>query len=82
MLPVAIEALMPDTRHIHASYDAEAKVWWAESKDLPGLVSEAPTLDALIDRVIAVVGDLLAANGGLPGQVSLEFVTVRQVQLA
>ncbi len=73
---------MPDTRHIQASYDPETKVWWAESDDLPGLVSEAPTLDALIDRVTAVAAELLVANGGLSGKVSLEFVTIRQVQLA
>lgn len=73
---------MPDTRHIQTSYDPEAKVWWAESEDLPGLVSEAPTLDALIDRVTAVAAELLVANGGSSGEVNLEFVTTRQVQLA
>ncbi len=71
---------MTDTRHILATYDDQAKVWWAESDDLPGLVSEAPTFEALIERVSAVAPDLLAANGGCPDTVSLEFVTIRQVQ--
>jgi len=69
---------MPDIRHIQTSYDPEAKVWWAESGDLRGLVSEAPTLDALIDRVTAVAAELVVANGGLSGEVGLEFVTTHK----
>ena len=30
---------------------SDARAWWAESEDVPGLVSEAPTLDALVERV-------------------------------
>jgi len=73
---------MPDIRHIHVAYDPDAGVWWAESDDLPGLVSEAPTLDGLIDRVMAVAGELLLANGQDPNGVSLQFITTRQVQAA
>jgi len=35
---------MPDIRHIHAAYDPEGWVWWAESNDLLGLVSYQPAL--------------------------------------
>ena len=73
---------MTDTRHVQATYDPEAGVWWAESEDLPGLVSEAPTLDALVDRVMAVAGELLAANGTAPAGVSLQFNVTRQVEPA
>ena len=73
---------MADTRHVQATYDPEAGVWWAESEDLPGLVSEAPTLDALIDRVMAVAGELLAANGTPATGVSLQFSVTRQVEPA
>jgi predicted RNase H-like HicB family nuclease len=73
---------MQDTRHIEVNYDTEAQVWWAESEDLPGLVSEAATLDELIDRVTAVAGELLSANGAAPGVVRLEFSTTREVQAA
>ena len=62
--------LMADTRHVQATYDPDAGVWWAESEDLPGLVSEAPTLDALVDRVMAVAG------------ISLQFSVTRQVEPA
>jgi hypothetical protein len=53
------------------------------SLDIQGLVTEAPTLDALVDRVAAVVPDLLAANGQLPaGSISLRFSTTREIQAA
>ena len=51
---------MSDVIEVQAQWDQEAGVWWAESADLPGLVSEAPTLDALIERVSSVIPDLLA----------------------
>ncbi len=72
---------MSDTRHVHATYDPEAGVWWAESDDLPGLVSEAQTLDALIERVTAVAADLLTAQG-VKSSVKLEFLTTRTVEMA
>lgn len=73
---------MPDTRHVYATYDPAARVWWTESEDPPGLVPEAPTLDVLIDRVTAVAGELLAVNGATAGAVNLEFITRPQVQMA
>ena len=73
---------MPDTKHIHVRHDADAGVWWAESDDLPGLLSESPTLDGLIDRVTEVASDLLRANGVLTGTVALEFIAAREVVMA
>jgi len=57
-------------------------VWWAESDDLPGLVSEAPTLDELVECVMAVARELLTANGATAAVVNLEFMTLLQVQIA
>lgn len=73
---------MPDTRHVSATYDPESQVWWAESDDIVGLVSEAPTLDELVERVLAVVPELLQANGVTADRVDLQFVTTRSVELA
>lgn len=73
---------MPQVKHVRAQYDAEARVWWAESDDIPGLVSEAPSLDALMERVLAVAGEVIQANGDSPGEVSLEFTATRPVQMA
>ena len=55
---------MSDVIEVQAQWDQEAGVWWAESADLPGLVSEAPTLDALMERVSSVIPDLLAVAEG------------------
>ena len=57
---------MADVIEVQAQWDPEAEVWWAESADLPGLVSEAPTLEALIDRVSLAIPDLLTAGQGRP----------------
>ncbi len=33
---------------VRAHWDADARVWWAESDDVPGLVAEAETSDGLL----------------------------------
>lgn len=50
---------MPRTIRVTAEWDSEVRVWTAFSDDLPGLVSEAATIEALVDRVRAVIPDLL-----------------------
>ncbi len=47
---------------VRAHRDDESGGWWADSDDLPGLVTEAATYQELADRVIAVVPELCAAN--------------------
>lgn len=57
---------------IRAEWDAEAKVWTASSEDIPGLVSEAETLEQLIQQVVDVAPELLALNS--PGvEIPLPF---------
>lgn len=55
---------------VTAQWDDEAKVWVATSEDIPGLVTEAPTLDALLDRVLAVAPELLEDNAHLLDEVT------------
>ena len=43
---------------ITAIWDPEARVWVAESEQLP-LVTEAPTLDALVAKLPGIIQDLL-----------------------
>ena len=50
---------------VTAQWDAEAGVWVATSDDIPGLVTEAATLDDLIKRVVAVAPELLEDNAHL-----------------
>ncbi|HEX4160152.1 MAG TPA: DUF1902 domain-containing protein [Rhizomicrobium sp.] len=47
---------------IRAIWDAEAGVWTACSDDIPGLVTEAETWDAMIARATAAATELLVLN--------------------
>jgi hypothetical protein len=60
---------------VSASWDDEAKVWVAESDDVPGLVTEAPTEEALLKKLETLVPELLELNGCFPtGERALEVV--------
>ena len=48
---------------IHAIWDDEAQVWVATSDDVPGLATEADTVDALIKKLQTMIPELLDANG-------------------
>ncbi len=47
---------------IHFTWDNEANVWTATSDDIPGLVLESGSLDALMERTRYAVPELLALN--------------------
>ena len=51
------------TIQVRAFWDEEAKVWVAESDDVPGLVTEAPSVDQLIEKLKGLIPELLAENG-------------------
>ena len=51
---------------VHANWDPEAGVWVATSDDVPGLATEAATLEALTQRLLTFIPELLEANQ-LPG---------------
>jgi predicted RNase H-like HicB family nuclease len=48
--------------HIHADWDPEAGVWVATSHDVPGLATEASTLEALAEKLRTMIPELLEAN--------------------
>lgn len=52
---------------IRADWDAEADVWVATSDDVPGLATEAETLEALSAKLESMVPESLDANGYLDG---------------
>lgn len=64
---------------VRAEWDAEAGVWVATSDDVPGLVTEAETIEALDTKLKSMVPELLEANGCLPanGQVAVELLARR-----
>jgi len=60
---------MSRTYEVDARWDPEAGVWVAESDDIPGLVAEAESMNALVEKVRGLVPELFELNGGLePGQ--------------
>jgi predicted RNase H-like HicB family nuclease len=52
--------------HVDAAWDSGAEVWVATSEDVPGLATEAPTVEALSERLRTMIPELLEANGLLP----------------
>lgn len=62
-------------------WDPEACVWVAESDDVPGLVLESGSFDALVERLRFAVPELLELNGGTV-PVQLRMVSERCERLA
>jgi predicted RNase H-like HicB family nuclease len=48
---------------VTAFKDLEADVWVAESDDVPGLITEADTLEELVPKLRVLIPELLSANG-------------------
>jgi hypothetical protein len=66
---------MSRTYHVEARWDCEAGVWIAESDDIPGMVAEAESMNALMEKVRVLVPELFELNGGLdPGQESVNVL--------
>lgn len=47
---------------VRAEWDDEAEVWAATSDDVPGLVAEADTTEALLAKLHLLIPELLEAN--------------------
>ena len=48
---------------VRAEWDEEAQVWVATSDDVPGLATEADTMEILCAKLEIMVPELLSANG-------------------
>ena len=66
---------------IKMTWDPEARVWVAESEDVPGLVLESGSFDALLERVRFAVPELLALNQ-TKAPLTLTFQSERRERLA
>lgn len=63
---------------VRAEWDDEAEVWVATSDDVPGLVAEADTTEALLEKLHVLIPELLEANGYPDGEsVSFELLARR-----
>lgn len=67
---------------IKLTWDNEAGVWVAESDDVPGLVLESGSFDALIERVRFAVPELLALNKAHETPLRLRYISDRHDQVA
>ena len=47
---------------VHARWDDEAGVWVAESDEVPGLITEAETLELLAAKLEGLIPELLELN--------------------
>jgi len=47
---------------VQASYDPEARVWWTSDSDVPGLVTEADTLEQLAGKLEILVSEMVGEN--------------------
>ncbi|WP_035515005.1 DUF1902 domain-containing protein [Pseudohaliea rubra] len=59
-------AAQPESRRtfqIQAEWDDEAGVWLVSSDDIPGLVTEAETIEGVTQKLLEIVPDLLELNG-------------------
>ncbi|MEA5533719.1 DUF1902 domain-containing protein [Crocosphaera sp. XPORK-15E] len=67
---------------INAFWDAESGVWVATSEDVPGLATEAETLDFLDSKLKQMIPELLILNGlisaNYTGSITIELSTHRQ----
>lgn len=64
------------------SWDGEAQVWIATSDDVPGLVLESGSFDALLERVKHAVPELLELRSEKPKVLDLVFSSERREEVA
>jgi hypothetical protein len=65
---------------VRAFFDADAKVWVAESDDVPGLATEAQSMDLLIEKLKTLIPELLAENG-LASSGDIPFRLVSEIEV-
>ena len=69
---------MMKAKVVRADWDSESAVWVATSDDVPGLVTEAETIEALDAKLMVLVPELLKENEAtLDGPVTVELVARR-----
>lgn len=67
---------------INLIWDDEAQVWVATSEDIPGLVLESGSFDALLERIRFAVPELLELNKTSRTALNLTFKSTRQERIA
>jgi hypothetical protein len=67
---------------VEISWDEDAMVWYVAKSEILGLTSEAPTYEALMDRVLIVIPKLVALNRENYGgdNLRIRFTTEKTVE--
>ena len=67
---------------IQAFWDSEVQVWVATSDDIPGLATEASTLEFLRQKLRDMIPEVVTLNKILPanyvGSISFDLISYRQ----
>ena len=66
---------------INFTWDNESSVWIATSNDIPGLVLESGSFDALLERTRFAVPELLELNAATVQPLSLTFKSERHERM-
>ena len=66
---------------INFVWDEEAAVWIATSNDIPGLVLESGSFDALVERVRYAVPELLTLNKKTQAVIDMTFISERHERI-
>lgn len=67
---------------INFDWDDEASVWIATSDDIPGLVLESGSFDALLERARFAIPELLELNNAKDIALNLTFISKRRERMA
>ena len=67
--------------NVKLTWDSEASMWIATSDDVPGLVLESNSYDALIEKVKVAIPELLELNNNASLK-TIKFVSERLEEVA
>lgn len=67
---------------INLTWDSEANVWIATSDDIPGLVLESGSFDALLERIRFAAPELIELNSSKESPYFFSFVSNRHERIA
>ena len=67
---------------VRALWDPEAEVWSAEAENLPGLVTEAESIEALMAKLRTMVPELLSYSPDLAARLGPEIHLVSERSFA
>jgi predicted RNase H-like HicB family nuclease len=59
---------------VRVAWDDEARVWYVQDCDIPGVATEAETVEELRRKVPVIIGDLLEDEAERPSELEIDFI--------